>query len=131
MPSKDSMPKKKPVYSDKRKKKPTAQTPEGTVSIHCTAVPKPLLHDVVQYNCLFPFVLPETSELASPTSEVAEPLAMAMEEKEEKDEPGHFAHMVFLIGVRSQADLVRGQFGNSFPVCLCVQRLKRSLTGQT
>lgn len=29
VPSKDAMPKKKPVYSDKRKKKPTAQTPEG------------------------------------------------------------------------------------------------------
>ncbi len=29
VPSKDSMPKKKPVYSDKRKKKPTIQTPEG------------------------------------------------------------------------------------------------------
>uniref|UniRef100_A0A665WFF7 Eukaryotic translation initiation factor 5B n=1 Tax=Echeneis naucrates TaxID=173247 RepID=A0A665WFF7_ECHNA len=30
VPSKDSMPKKKPVYGDKRKKKPNAQTPEGT-----------------------------------------------------------------------------------------------------
>uniref|UniRef100_A0AAR2K128 Eukaryotic translation initiation factor 5B n=1 Tax=Pygocentrus nattereri TaxID=42514 RepID=A0AAR2K128_PYGNA len=30
VPSKDSVPKKKPIYSDKRKKKPTAQTPEGT-----------------------------------------------------------------------------------------------------
>lgn len=29
VPSKDAMPKKKPVYSDKRKKKPAAQTPEG------------------------------------------------------------------------------------------------------
>lgn len=29
VPSKDAMPKKKPVYSDKRRKKPTAQTPEG------------------------------------------------------------------------------------------------------
>ncbi|KAL4656945.1 eukaryotic translation initiation factor 5B, partial [Arapaima gigas] len=29
VPSKDSLPKKKPVYSDKRKKKPTAQSPEG------------------------------------------------------------------------------------------------------
>lgn len=32
VPSKDSMPKKKPVYGDKRKKKPNAQTPEGTAS---------------------------------------------------------------------------------------------------
>uniref|UniRef100_A0A8C2I597 Eukaryotic translation initiation factor 5B n=1 Tax=Cyprinus carpio TaxID=7962 RepID=A0A8C2I597_CYPCA len=31
VPSKDAMPKKKPVYSDKRKKKPTAQTPEGLI----------------------------------------------------------------------------------------------------
>uniref|UniRef100_A0A4W6BY79 Eukaryotic translation initiation factor 5B n=1 Tax=Lates calcarifer TaxID=8187 RepID=A0A4W6BY79_LATCA len=29
VPSKDSVPKKKPVYGDKRKKKPSAQTPEG------------------------------------------------------------------------------------------------------
>ncbi len=31
VPSKDSMPKKKPVYSDKRKKKPIIQTPEGLI----------------------------------------------------------------------------------------------------
>lgn len=31
MPSKDSMPKKKPVYGDKRKRKPNVHTPEGTV----------------------------------------------------------------------------------------------------
>lgn len=30
VPSKDSMPKKKPVYGDKRKKKPNAPTPEGS-----------------------------------------------------------------------------------------------------
>ncbi|KAG7315868.1 hypothetical protein KOW79_020734 [Hemibagrus wyckioides] len=57
VPSKDSMPRKKPVYSDKRKKKPTAHTPE------------------------------ETSEVASPTSEVAEPIAMAMEVNASKEEP--------------------------------------------
>ncbi|KAK3530221.1 hypothetical protein QTP86_020154 [Hemibagrus guttatus] len=57
VPSKDSMPKKKPVYSDKRKKKPTAHT------------------------------LEETSEVASPTSEVAEPIAMAMEVNASKKEP--------------------------------------------
>ncbi|KAJ8410010.1 hypothetical protein AAFF_G00210510 [Aldrovandia affinis] len=44
VPSKDFVPKKKPVYSDKRKKKPTAQTPE------------------------------EMSEVTSPTTEVAEPI---------------------------------------------------------
>ncbi|KAM7365823.1 hypothetical protein PAMP_016725 [Pampus punctatissimus] len=49
VPSKDSMPKKKPVYGDKRKKKPNAQTPE------------------------------ETSEVTSPTSETPEPVAMEAE----------------------------------------------------
>ncbi|XP_060754859.1 eukaryotic translation initiation factor 5B [Neoarius graeffei] len=57
VPSKDSMPKKKPVYSDKRKKKPTAHAAE------------------------------ETSEVASPTSEVADPIAMAMEVDASKEEP--------------------------------------------
>ncbi|XP_037552457.1 eukaryotic translation initiation factor 5B isoform X2 [Nematolebias whitei] len=46
VPSKDTVSKKKPVYRDKRKKKPNAQTPE------------------------------EASELASPTSETPEPVAM-------------------------------------------------------
>uniref|UniRef100_A0AAQ6IL64 Eukaryotic translation initiation factor 5B n=1 Tax=Anabas testudineus TaxID=64144 RepID=A0AAQ6IL64_ANATE len=32
VPSKDSVPKKKPVYGDKRRKKPNAQTPEGNTS---------------------------------------------------------------------------------------------------
>ncbi|KAF3688354.1 Eukaryotic translation initiation factor 5B [Channa argus] len=49
VPSKDSVPKKKPVYGDKRKKKPTTQTPE------------------------------ETSEVTSPTSETPEPVAMEIE----------------------------------------------------
>ncbi|XP_042573323.1 eukaryotic translation initiation factor 5B-like isoform X1 [Cyprinus carpio] len=49
VPSKDAMPKKKPVYSDKRKKKPTAHTPE------------------------------ETSEVASPTSETPQPVTTEME----------------------------------------------------
>ncbi|KAM8904894.1 eukaryotic translation initiation factor 5B [Spinachia spinachia] len=46
VPSKDSTPKKKPVYGDKRKKKPALQTPE------------------------------ETSEVTSPTPEVPEPVAV-------------------------------------------------------
>ncbi|XP_068458112.1 eukaryotic translation initiation factor 5B isoform X4 [Clinocottus analis] len=46
VPSKDSMPKKKPVYGDKRKKKPSVQTPE------------------------------ETSEVTSPILETPEPVAM-------------------------------------------------------
>ncbi|XP_052460426.1 eukaryotic translation initiation factor 5B [Carassius gibelio] len=49
VPSKDAMPKKKPVYSDKRKKKPTAQTPE------------------------------ETSEVATPTTETPQPITTEME----------------------------------------------------
>ncbi|XP_036419288.1 LOW QUALITY PROTEIN: eukaryotic translation initiation factor 5B [Colossoma macropomum] len=58
VPSKDSVPKKKPVYSDKRKKKPTAQTPE------------------------------ETSEVTSPTSEVAEPILTKKEVDAPKEGPG-------------------------------------------
>ncbi|XP_067297173.1 eukaryotic translation initiation factor 5B [Pseudorasbora parva] len=56
VPSKDAMPKKKPVYSDKRKKKPTAQTPE------------------------------ETSEVTSPTSETPQPITKAKEVKVDKPE---------------------------------------------
>ncbi|XP_018516837.1 eukaryotic translation initiation factor 5B [Lates calcarifer] len=57
VPSKDSVPKKKPVYGDKRKKKPSAQTPE------------------------------ETSEVTSPTSETPEPVAMETEAKTPAAEP--------------------------------------------
>nr|XP_046237727.1 eukaryotic translation initiation factor 5B [Scatophagus argus] len=57
VPSKDSMPKKKPVYGDKRKKKPNAQTPE------------------------------ETSEVTSPTSETPEPVAMETEAESPAAEP--------------------------------------------
>ncbi|XP_070711766.1 eukaryotic translation initiation factor 5B [Pempheris klunzingeri] len=57
VPSKDSMPKKKPVYVDKRKKKPSAQTPE------------------------------ETSEVTSPTSETPEPVAMETEAEAPAAEP--------------------------------------------
>ncbi|XP_043092756.1 eukaryotic translation initiation factor 5B isoform X2 [Puntigrus tetrazona] len=56
VPSKDAMPKKKPVYSDKRKKKPTAQTPE------------------------------EMSEVASPTSETPQPITTEMEVDKPKAE---------------------------------------------
>ncbi|KAM9821093.1 eukaryotic translation initiation factor 5B [Neosynchiropus ocellatus] len=60
VPSKDSMPKKKPVYGDKRKKKPTVQTPE------------------------------ETSEVTSPISETPEPVVTSAEvtlpEKEVKQD---------------------------------------------
>ncbi|XP_059184040.1 eukaryotic translation initiation factor 5B [Centropristis striata] len=57
VPSKDSMPKKKPVYGDKRRKKPTAQTPE------------------------------ETSEVTSPTPETPEPVPMETEAKTPAAEP--------------------------------------------
>ncbi|XP_051993420.1 eukaryotic translation initiation factor 5B-like isoform X2 [Xyrauchen texanus] len=57
VPSKDAMPKKKPVYSDKRKKKPTAQTPE------------------------------ETSEVALPASETPQPFTAEMEVDQPKVEP--------------------------------------------
>ncbi|XP_012675200.3 LOW QUALITY PROTEIN: eukaryotic translation initiation factor 5B [Clupea harengus] len=49
VPSKDSMPKKKPVYSDKRKKKPVVQAPE------------------------------ETSQVPSPAPETAQPITVKME----------------------------------------------------
>lgn len=39
MPSKDSVPKKKPVYGDKRKKKPNAPTPEGTALLLLVSPP--------------------------------------------------------------------------------------------
>ncbi|XP_041834673.1 eukaryotic translation initiation factor 5B isoform X2 [Melanotaenia boesemani] len=57
VPSKDSVPKKKPVYGDKRKKKPNVQTPE------------------------------ETSEVTSPTSETPEPVAMETEAEMPAAEP--------------------------------------------
>ncbi|XP_023252197.1 eukaryotic translation initiation factor 5B [Seriola lalandi dorsalis] len=57
VPSKDSVPKKKPVYGDKRKKKPNAQTPE------------------------------ETSEVTSPTSETPEPVPMETEAETPAAEP--------------------------------------------
>ncbi|XP_076838732.1 eukaryotic translation initiation factor 5B isoform X2 [Brachyhypopomus gauderio] len=62
VPSKDSMPKKKPVYSDKRKKKPTTQTPEGTDDLH-------------------------TTEVTSPTPEVAEPITAVLEVDPPRAEP--------------------------------------------
>lgn len=39
VPSKDSVPKKKPVYGDKRKKKPNAPTPEGTALLLLVSSP--------------------------------------------------------------------------------------------
>ncbi|XP_029023265.1 eukaryotic translation initiation factor 5B [Betta splendens] len=59
VPSKDSVPKKKPVYGDKRRKKPNVQTPEGT----------------------------ETSEVTSPASETPEPVAVKTEVETPSKEP--------------------------------------------
>lgn len=112
MPSKDSMPKKKPVYSDKRKKKPTVHTPEGSFLnfMLYTAVYKPSLHYAVEYNCLFLFALTETSEVVSPTSEVAQPIATATDVTASKEVAGNFAHTLFLVAVRSQAYVCGGYF---------------------
>ncbi|XP_054882170.1 eukaryotic translation initiation factor 5B isoform X1 [Poeciliopsis prolifica] len=57
VPSKDSVPKKKPVYGDKRKKKPSVQSPE------------------------------ETSEVTSPVSETPEPVPMETESEAPAAEP--------------------------------------------
>ncbi|XP_043965462.1 eukaryotic translation initiation factor 5B isoform X2 [Gambusia affinis] len=57
VPSKDSVSKKKPVYGDKRKKKPNVQSPE------------------------------ETSEVTSPVSETPEPVAMETESEPPAAEP--------------------------------------------
>ncbi|CAF95765.1 unnamed protein product, partial [Tetraodon nigroviridis] len=57
VPSKDSVPKKKPVYGDKRKRKPNVHTPE------------------------------ETSQVTSPTSETPEPVATEPEAKLPAAEP--------------------------------------------
>ncbi|XP_056594255.1 eukaryotic translation initiation factor 5B [Triplophysa dalaica] len=61
VPSKDSMPRKKPVYSDKRKKKPTVQTPEDIPT--------------------------EASEVTSATSETPKPITAEMEVDQPKVEP--------------------------------------------
>ncbi|XP_014906607.1 eukaryotic translation initiation factor 5B isoform X2 [Poecilia latipinna] len=57
VPSKDSVPKKKPIYGDKRKKKPSVQSPE------------------------------ETSEVTSPVSETPEPVTMETESEPPAAEP--------------------------------------------
>ncbi|XP_062383535.1 eukaryotic translation initiation factor 5B [Sardina pilchardus] len=42
VPSKDSMPKKKPIYGDKRKKKPVSQTPEETSEVTSPTPTEPI-----------------------------------------------------------------------------------------
>lgn len=71
MPSKDSVPKKKPVYGDKRRKKPNAQTPEGTAP--------PSDGALNHFSPADPVFFTETSEVTSPASETPEPVAMETE----------------------------------------------------
>lgn len=82
MPSKDSMPKKKPIYT--RKKKPTTQTPEGTtLLLLLLLVDHPIKNtSSLKHSALSP------SEVTSPTSETPEPVAMETEVKTPAAEPG-------------------------------------------
>lgn len=80
MPSKDSMPKKKPIYT--RKKKPTTQTPEGTTVLLLVSHPIKNTSSGLQRSALSP------SEVTSPTSETPEPVAMETEVKTPATEPG-------------------------------------------
>uniref|UniRef100_H3CM73 Eukaryotic translation initiation factor 5B n=1 Tax=Tetraodon nigroviridis TaxID=99883 RepID=H3CM73_TETNG len=63
VPSKDSVPKKKPVYGDKRKRKPNVHTPEGARPNKETAA-----------------LFKKTSQVTSPTSETPEPVATEPED---------------------------------------------------
>lgn len=86
MPSKDSMPKKKPVYGDKRRKKPNAHSPEGACCSSCSSSQKKTLHPVNRCS----FCSSETSEVTSPTSETPEPVVMETEVETPAPEPGEF-----------------------------------------
>uniref|UniRef100_A0AAX7UFU2 Eukaryotic translation initiation factor 5B n=1 Tax=Astatotilapia calliptera TaxID=8154 RepID=A0AAX7UFU2_ASTCA len=80
VPSRDKeVQKKKPVYGDKRRKKPTTQTPEGTALLLAPAERRysPPAGHIIKIILSFPF--PETSEVTSPTSETPEPVAMETE----------------------------------------------------
>uniref|UniRef100_A0A669CKE6 Eukaryotic translation initiation factor 5B n=1 Tax=Oreochromis niloticus TaxID=8128 RepID=A0A669CKE6_ORENI len=75
VPSRDKeVQKKKPVYSDKRRKKPATQTAEGTAVLLAPAerLYSPPAGHIIKIALSFPF--PETSEVTSPTSETPEPL---------------------------------------------------------
>uniref|UniRef100_A0A3B4GYR7 Eukaryotic translation initiation factor 5B n=1 Tax=Pundamilia nyererei TaxID=303518 RepID=A0A3B4GYR7_9CICH len=75
VPSRDKeVQKKKPVYGDKRRKKPATQTPEGTALLLAPAERRysPPAGHIIKIILSFPF--PETSEVTSPTSETPEPL---------------------------------------------------------
>uniref|UniRef100_A0A8C1TWW0 Eukaryotic translation initiation factor 5B n=1 Tax=Cyprinus carpio TaxID=7962 RepID=A0A8C1TWW0_CYPCA len=81
VPSKDAMPKKKPVYSDKRKKKPTAQTPEETSEVASSTVetPQPITTEMEVDK-------PEAEQVKEPKAEAADLddwEAMASDEEKE------------------------------------------------
>uniref|UniRef100_A0A669C388 Eukaryotic translation initiation factor 5B n=1 Tax=Oreochromis niloticus TaxID=8128 RepID=A0A669C388_ORENI len=83
VPSRDKeVQKKKPVYSDKRRKKPATQTAEGTAVLLAPAerLYSPPAGHIIKIALSFPF--PETSEVTSPTSETPEPVAMETDEEE-------------------------------------------------
>lgn len=89
MPSRDKeVQKKKPVYGDKRRKKPATQTPEGTALLLAPAERRysPPAGHIIKISLSFPF--PETSEVTSPTSETPEPVAMETEAEAPPAEPG-------------------------------------------
>uniref|UniRef100_A0A673H5U3 Eukaryotic translation initiation factor 5B n=1 Tax=Sinocyclocheilus rhinocerous TaxID=307959 RepID=A0A673H5U3_9TELE len=71
VPSKDAMPKKKPVYSDKRKKKPTAQTPEGLI-------PTP-----ISCSLYLPVVIKDVKEPKAEAADLDDWEAMASDEEKE------------------------------------------------
>uniref|UniRef100_A0A8C1TW40 Eukaryotic translation initiation factor 5B n=1 Tax=Cyprinus carpio TaxID=7962 RepID=A0A8C1TW40_CYPCA len=91
VPSKDAMPKKKPVYSDKRKKKPTAQTPEGLIP---TPVSRSLYLPVFVVNDYFDIcaftemkkVHIEVKETTPATQKPAEDQENGSEEEEDDEE---------------------------------------------
>lgn len=89
VPSRDKeVQKKKPVYGDKRRKKPATQTPEGTALLLAPAERRcsPPAGHIIKISLSFPF--PETSEVTSPTSETPEPVAMETEAEAPPAEPG-------------------------------------------
>lgn len=80
------MPKKKPVYGDKRKKKPTAQTPEGAASRSVNS--RHVRFCKTQNKNYLSSPPSEKSEVTSPTSETPEPVAVETEAERPAAEPG-------------------------------------------
>ncbi|KAG5833233.1 hypothetical protein ANANG_G00273750 [Anguilla anguilla] len=85
VPSKDSVPKKKPVYSDRRKKKPTtAQTPEEALEVTSPTsdVPEPISSEV-EVEVKTPEQEPEKEEKAVAADAVEDWEAIASDEEKE------------------------------------------------